>query len=210
MTHWPYHQLRIVTGCLHPTPEDNLQFLQSPNMLSFIGKEPHCHYHTVLWQLDICSTKHSFVHQVGMHAVSYCHTTHLYLPHNNSSVQLTITTEVWHSGQITDGMRNGWTTPQDGVLSSSTQAPTLLKAAKNSVGPAQQLLHQCQMFPLLLAQMGNGPLCSLWVWQKRTNRRPCCPLMFNPTTSPSTAWHEVMDDETIECLPWDLVQPSSG
>ena len=30
-------------------------------------------------------------------------------------------------------------------------------------------------------------LCGLWVWRRRTNRRPCCPPMSNPSTSLWTA-----------------------
>jgi len=45
--------------------------------------------------------------------------------HNSSSVQLTTISEVWRSGQITDGMRSGWTTLRDSVLSSPK--PTLLE-----------------------------------------------------------------------------------
>ena len=29
--------------------------------------------------------------------------------------------------------------------------------------------------------------CGLWVWHRRTNRRPCCPPMSNPSTYPWTA-----------------------
>ena len=35
---------------------------------------------------------------------------------------------------------------------------------------------------------GYGLLCGLWVWRRRTNRRPCCPPMSNPSNSPWTAW----------------------
>jgi len=49
--------------------------------------------------------------------------THLYPPHNNSSVPLTTTTHVRHTGRTTNGMRSGRTTPQDS-FSSPTSAPT--------------------------------------------------------------------------------------
>ena len=39
--------------------------------------------------------------------------THLYSPHNISSVYLTTTTCVRRSGRITSGMRSDWTTPQN-------------------------------------------------------------------------------------------------
>jgi len=75
--------------------------------------------------LDIFSTQCSPVHRVGMHVISNPDT-HLYLPHDNSSVHLT-TTELQRSGQITDGMRSCWRTLQDLVLSSLTLAPSLLE-----------------------------------------------------------------------------------
>jgi len=62
--------------------------------------------------------------------------------------------------------------------------------------------------------MGYGLLCGLWVWRRRTNSRPCCPPMSNPSTSPWTAW---LDSSgwwdnwmAAQHLSWDLVQPSSG
>jgi len=68
-------------------------------------------------------------------------------------------------------------------------------------------------FPLLLVQMGHG-LCGLWVWCRRTSRRPFCPPMSNPSTSPWTAqpdgsgrWDNRM---AAQNLTQDLVRPSSG
>jgi len=52
--------------------------------------------------------------------------THLYPPHNNSSVHLKTTTYVRRSGRITDGMRSGGTMQPDSALLSPTLAPTLL------------------------------------------------------------------------------------
>jgi len=98
---------------------------QASNLLSFVAKEPHCLERAVPWSLDICSTQRSPVHRVGMHGISN-RDAHLYPPHNKSLVKLTISTEVQRSGRITNGMRGGWTTPHDSVLSSPTPAPTLL------------------------------------------------------------------------------------
>jgi len=39
----------------------------------------------------------------------------------------------------------------------------------------------------MLAQMWYSPFYPLWV-QRKTNRRPCCPPMSNPSTSPWTSW----------------------
>jgi len=59
-----------------------------------------------------------------------------------------------------------------------------------------------------------GLLCGLWVWRRRTNRRPCCPPMSNPSTSPWTAWPDGSgrwDNRMVsQHLPRDLVRPSSG
>ena len=77
-----------------------------------------------------------------------------------------------------------------------------------------KVLCWCRTFPLLLAQMGYGLLCGLWVWRRRPNRRPCCPLMSNPSTSSWTArpdgscrWDHRL---VAQHLPWDVVRPSSG
>jgi len=62
--------------------------------------------------------------------------------------------------------------------------------------------------------MGYALFCGLWVWRRRTNRRPCCLPMSNPSTSSWTArpdgsgrWDNQM---TAQHLPRDLVRPSSG
>jgi len=48
--------------------------------------------------------------------------------HNKkSSIYLTTTAEVSRSGWVIDGMRSGWTTLWDSVLSSPTSAPILLE-----------------------------------------------------------------------------------
>jgi len=85
---------------------------------------------------------------------------------------------------------------------------------KKSLGPVQPPLHRCRTFPLLLVQMGYGLLCGLWVWRRRTNRRPCCPPMSNPSTSPWTArpdgsrrWDNRV---AAQHLPRNLARPSSG
>ena len=55
-------------------------------------------------------------------------------------------------------------------------------------------------FPLLLVQMGYGLLCGLWVWRRRTNRRPCRPPLSNPSTPHGLHGLTVLDDETTEWL----------
>jgi len=73
-----------------------------------------------------------------------------------------------------------------------------------------------RLLTLLLAQMGYGLLCGLWVWCRlqKNKSRPCCPPMSNPSASPGTArpdssgrWGNRM---AAQHLPRDLVQPSNG
>ena len=80
--------------------------------------------------------------------------------------------------------------------------------SKKSLGLAWPPPHRCLAFPLLLAQMRCGFLCSLWVW-RRTNRRPCCPPMSYTSTSPWTAWPDGSGGRdnrmAAQHLPRDLV-----
>ena len=163
--------------------------------------------------LDICTTQRSPVHRVQMHGASN-RDTHLYPPHNISSVHLTATTYVRHSGRITNGMRSGRTIPYASEF--STPAPTPRNdPPKKSLGSTQPPPHRCRTFPLLLVQMGYGFLCGLWVWRRKTNRRPCCrPPLSNTSTSSWTArpdgsgwWDNWM---AAQHLPIDLVRSSGG
>jgi len=92
--------------------------------------------------------------------------------------------------------------------------PSRNDSPKNSVDPAYPPAHRCRTLLLLLAQMKFGLLRGLWVWLRRTNRRPCCPPMSNPPISSWTArpdgsgrWDNRM---AAQHLPRDLVRPSSG
>jgi len=80
-------------------------------------------FYVVPWSLDTCFTQHLLVHRVHMHgALNW--DTHLYPPHNNSSVHLTTTTYMRRSRRITSGMRSGRTISQDSGFSFPTPAPT--------------------------------------------------------------------------------------
>ena len=85
---------------------------------------------------------------------------------------------------------------------------------KKSLGQAQPPPHRCRTFSLLLLQMRYGLLWGLWVWRRRTNRRPCCSPMSNPSTSPWTVWPNGSgrwnNRMAAQHLPRDLVRPSSG
>jgi len=110
--------------------------LQASNLLSFVAMERHYLWHAMPWSLDICSTQRSPVHRVQTHGASN-RDTHLYSPHNFSSVHLTITPYVQRIGRITNGMRSGRITPQDSAFSSVTPAPTPRNdPPKKSLGPA--------------------------------------------------------------------------
>jgi len=75
-------------------------------------------------------------------------------------------------------------------------------------------LNRLRTFPVLLVQMGYVLLCDLWVWRRKTNRRPCCPPMSNPSTFSWTArpdgsgrWNNWM---AAQHLPRGLVRPCNG
>jgi len=117
--------LRTVTGCLRPTPADNLTVLagiqpaelrRNGAALSLARRviEPGHLLHSVL----TCPSSRN--------AQRLNRGTHLYPPHS-SSVHLTTTTEVQRSGRITNGMRSGWKALRDSLLSSPTSAPAILE-----------------------------------------------------------------------------------
>ena len=167
----------------------------------------------MLWSLDTYSIQRSSFHRVRMHGVSN-RDTHLW-PLHNSSVHLTKATYVRRSGRITDERQSGWTTLRDSTLSVHPRhrhPPSYNDLAKKSLGPASPLLHRCRTLPLPLVQMEYGLLCGLWVW-RRTNRRPCCPPVSNPSTFPWTAWPDGSgrwdNRMAVQHLPQDLVRPSS-
>jgi len=81
--------------------------------------------------LDTCFTQRSPIHRVQLHGASN-RDTHLYPPHNNSSVHLTTTVYVRRSGRIINGMRSGRTTPQDSTLQFVTPVHT------HPEGPSQE------------------------------------------------------------------------
>jgi len=117
---------RIVTGCLRPTPADNITILagiqpaelrRKAATLSLARRamEPAHLLHSALTcppsgNARNLKSRHPFVSAA-----------------NKSSVHLPTTTEVRRTGRITNGRRSGWTTLRDSVLSSPTPAPTFLE-----------------------------------------------------------------------------------
>jgi len=63
-------------------------------------------------------------------------------------------------------------------------------------------------------QMLYSLLCSLWMCRRRTNRRPCCPPLSTPSTSPWTAWPDGAGQwdswMAAQHLPRGIVRPSNG
>ena len=119
------------------------------------------------------------------------------------------------TARITNGMRLGEQTHKTPHFHSQHRhPPSRYDLPKKSLGLAQPPSHQCRTFPFLLVQMGYGLLCGLWMWRRRTNRRPCCPRMSNPSISSWTArpygsgrWDNRM---AAQHLPRNLARPSCG
>ena len=188
--------LRIVTGCLRPTPADNLpipagiQHAELRRRGATISRTPchgawtpaplsahpsiGCRWKAPQIEIPIC-TRRSLVFMT----TTYC----------------------------TCGAVGGQPHKTLHFNSRHRYTHTRNDPPKKSLGPAQPLLHRCRTCPLLPVQMGYGLLCGLWVW-RRTNRRPCRPPLSNPSTPPRTTrpdgsgrWHNRM---AAQHLPWHL------
>ena len=171
----------MAKGAIHEGATDVLGAGQLPQTAPLDPTLPHCLWH----QFPHCSMElghllHSALTCPRMHSVS-TRDTHLCLLHN-SAVLLTITICV----RITNGWRRDWKSLQDSALSFPTLAPNLLEWPSWEqpvfAFTAFALGHWCWTLLFLLVQMRYGPLCSLWVWRRRTNYRPCCPPMSNTFT----------------------------
>jgi len=138
---------------------------------------------------------------------------HRFVPAAQLTVHLATTTYVRRTGRITIGMRSGWTTLRDPVLSCPTSAPTL---------PEWLCQEQRGFGSTTSAPVSDAstPVCTNGVWPplrpvsvgRRTNRRPCCPPMSNPSTSSWTAWTDGSGRwdnwMAAQHMPRDLVRPS--
>ena len=119
------------------------------------------------WSLEICSSQCSPVHRVGIRCISN-RDTHLYQPHNNSSVHLRTSTEVRRSGQITDEMRSSWRALRDSILSSPTCPPTILEwPCQEHRGPS--LAASAPLMDISTPAYTNwfGSFCCLWVRRRK-------------------------------------------
>jgi len=101
--------MRIVTGYLCPAPADKLPILAGIQPAELRRKGPTLSLARRAIVPGYLFHSALTCHRVGMHGVSN-RDTHLYPPHNNTSVHLNTTAEVRRSGWITDGMRSSWTT----------------------------------------------------------------------------------------------------
>ena len=105
LPHWPHRQWHLA----------NCDWVPG----SYISRQPsNPRRHPTYWTLSQwshtvssmpCHAAWTPVHRVQTHGTSN-RDNHLYLPHNILSVQLTTTTYVWRSGQITNRIWSGWTT----------------------------------------------------------------------------------------------------
>ena len=97
-------------------------------------------------------------------------------------------------------MRSGRTT-RDPVLLSPTSAPTLLE------WPCQEQRGSGLTTSAPACTNGVWPLSGLWVWRRRTNRRPCCRPIHQGLHGLT-----VLDDNRMatQQLPCDVMRPSSG
>jgi len=144
----------------------------------------------VPWSLDICSTQRSPVHRVQTHGSSN-RDTHLYPPHNITSVHLTTTTYVQRSGRITNGIRSGRTTPQDSAFSSQTPAPT------PSEWPSQKEPRSGLIASAPVSDV-SAPACTNGVWP------PLRPVSLVQKNKPSTMLSSNVQsiDLPTDCTAW--------
>jgi len=189
-------------------------FLFSPasNLLSFLANEPHCLQYAVSWSLDIYTTHRSPVLRVGMHGTSNLNF-HLCPPHiklisssdNNISAGL-LADHRWNAEWLENTTRLRNVIPNTG-----THPPGMTLPRTAWV----RLTAFAQVSDVLLAQMGYGFLCGLWVWRRRTNHRPCYLPMPNPSIASWTSrpdgsgrWDNGMAAQHLP--PRSIVRPSSG
>jgi len=176
--------LRIVTGCLHPTRVDNLPILASIQPAEF--SRNGATLSLARRAMDPGHLPHSALTCPSSANARCLKSRHPFVPTAQQLINLlTTTTYVWRSGRITNGMRSGRTILQNSALLSPTPAPTPEWPSQEQRGSGLTATTPVSDASAPALKNGDRLLCRLWVWCKRTNRRPCCPPISNPSTSPS-------------------------
>jgi len=205
--------LWIVTGCMRPTPANNLPILagiqpaelrRSGATLS-LGRWAMEPGHLLHSALTLPSSPHARRLKSFVPAAQATHQ-FVWQQHTCSAV----------GGSSMECGVGGQPHKTPHFNSRHRYPPPQNEPPKKSLGPAQPSPHRCRTFPLLLVQMGYGHLCGLWMWRRKTSRRPCCPPMSNPSTSisPWTAWpdgYRRLDNRmAAQHLARNLARPSRG
>ena len=181
--------LRIVIGCLRPTPAENLPILAGiqPTELRRNGAalslaprsmEPGHLLQSALTRPSSADARSIKLRHPFVHAAQ-----HLISSSDNNSIRAAH----WADHQWNADWADNPTRLR--IFIANT------RPSGRSLGPAQPPPHRYR------AACANGvwppragtngvwpPLVSVEQKNRRTNRRPCCPLMSNPSTSPWTAW----------------------
>ena len=213
------YALRIITGCLRPTPADNLPVLagiqpaelrrNGPTLsLALRAMEPGHLLHSALTRPSSANarrlkSRHPFV-PAAQQLIG--------LSDRNNIREAQWADHQWNVEWVEIPTRFRIFIPDTGTHHPGMTLPLTewvrLNRLRTSVGRFWSCLYKWAW--LLLVQMG----CDLWVWRRRTNGRQCCPPMSNPSTSSWTTgpdgsgrWDKRM---AAQYLPLDLVRPSSG
>jgi len=178
--------LRIVTGCLRPTPADNLPILagtqpaelrRSGATLSLARCAMEIGYllpSALTRELSAdalrLTSRHPFV-PAAQHLI--CSSD------SNNICAVQCAHHQWNAEWADNPTRLRTLIPD-------TATHTRNDPPMKTLGQAQPPPHRCRTFPLLLVQLGmaSSATCE---WCRRTNSRLSCPLMYNPSTSPWTA-----------------------
>ena len=180
--------LRIVTGCLRPTPADNLPMLAGIQpaevrrrggtlSLGHRAMESGHLFHSVLTRPSDAAarrlkSRHPFV-PAAKHQISFSDSNNIRAAH-------------WADHQWNAEWADG---PQDSVLYFQTPVHTHPEwPSQEQPGFGSTASTPMSVVSAPACILGYVLLCGLWVW-RRTNRPPCRPPLSNPSTPQDyTAW----------------------
>ena len=191
------HALPTVTGCLRPPPADNLSILASIQpaevrrkgatlSLAHRAMKPGHLLHSAL----TCAS--------GVNA-RHLKSRHPFVPAAQQLIVHLTTTEVWHSGRITNGMWKGWRALRDPLLSTATHSPAIalprtvwvqFNCLRINIGRFRSCLHKWGMASSATCECGAEEQIVDHVVLQCLIHRP--PHGLHDLT--------VLDDETIEWL----------